>query len=310
LPRALSSALLVALLAASAVAFAVTEGLKLEPSPVRSVYVDKLFSPTCECDTNQAYIRFQLRKRDHLTLAIVNGDGTVVRTLIGPRNVAKGRIDAYWNGRDEAGAVVPDGLYRPRLHLDRAHKTIVLPSPIRVDSTPPRITLVRLGPSFFSPDGDGRNDEVTAVFRANEPVRPEVFVNGHRRVAGKFARTHDRVRWYGIVDGRPLPAGAYRITLAGRDLAGNLSDATDSRFVKIRYVGFTRNVVRTVAGTRFRVRIVSDAALVRWRFAGGTGRARPGPLVLRAPAKPGRYRLFVEERGHGASLPVVVRPKA
>jgi hypothetical protein len=310
LPRALSSALLLALLAASAVAFAVTEGLKLEPSPVRSVYVDKLFSPTCECDTNQAYVRFQLRKRDRLTLAIVNGDGTVVRTLIGPRTVAKGRIDAYWDGRNDGGAVVRDGLYRPRLHLDRAHKTIVLPNPIRVDSTPPTVTLVRLGPGFFSPDGDGRNDKVTAVYRANEPVRPMLFVNGHRRVAGKFAGTHDRVRWYGIVDGRPLRAGAYRITLAGRDLAGNLSNATDSRWVKIRYVAFSRVAVRTVVGARFRVRVVSDAAVLRWRFAGRTGRTRPGPLVLRAPAQHGRYRLFVDERGHGASLPVVVRPKA
>jgi hypothetical protein len=136
-----------------------------------------------------------------------------------------------------------------------------------------------------------------------------IFVNGHRRVAGKFARTKDRVRWYGIVDGRSLPAGAYRMTLAGRDLAGNLSEATDSRWVKIRYVSFSRTAVRTVAGARFRVRIGSDAAAVRWRFAGRTGRARPGPLVLRAPAQPGRYRLFVEERGHGASLPVVVRQK-
>jgi hypothetical protein len=310
LPRALSSALLLALLAASTVAFAVTEGLKLEPSPVRSVYVDKLFSPTCECDTNQAYIRFQLRKRDHLTLAIVNGDGTVVRTLIGPRNVARAGSTRTGTAVTKPAPSCPTGCTgRACISIART-RTIVLPSPIRVDSTAPRITLVRLGPSFFSPDGDGRNDKVTAVFRANEPVRPEVFVNGHRRVAGKFARTHDRVSWYGIVDGRPLPAGAYRITLAARDLAGNLSEATDSRFVKIRYVAFSRDVVRTVAGARFRVRIVSDAALVRWRFAGRTRRARPGPLVLRAPAKPGRYRLFVEERGHGASLPVVVRPKA
>jgi hypothetical protein len=80
--------------------------------------------------------------------------------------------------------------------------------------------------------------------------------------------------------------------------------------VTIRYVAFPQRVVHTVAGARFRVRVVSDAALVRWRFAGRTGRTRPGALVLRAPAAPGRYRLFVEERGHGASLPVVVRPKA
>jgi len=308
LPRALSTTLVLALLAATTIAFAVTEGLKLEPAPIRSVYVDKLFSPTCDCDTGQAYIRFGLRKADRLTLEIVDSSDKVVRTLVGPREVAPGRVEAYWNGRDESGAVVHDGLYRPRVHLVQAHRTIVLPNPIRVDGTPPELTLVRLGPGIFSPDGDGRNDKVTAVFRASEPARPLLFVNGHRRVAGKFARTRDKVSWYGIVDGRALPGGAYRITLAVRDLAGNLSSATDSRWVKIRYVAFSRDAVKVVAGGRFRVRVGSDARVLRWRFAGRNGRLLPGPLVLKAPAKPGRYRLFVEERGHAAALPVVVRP--
>jgi hypothetical protein len=58
---------------------------------------------------------------------------------------------------------------------------------------------------------------------------------------------------------------------------------------------------------RFGVGVISDARSVRWRFAGGTGTAEPGVLVLRAPRRPGRYRLFVEANGHGARADVVVR---
>src|SRR5438477_12199752 len=78
LPRTASASrlapflLVVALLGATAAAFAVTEGLKLEPSPVRSTDVDKVFSPVCDCLSRVAHIRFRLRKTDRLTLAIVD----------------------------------------------------------------------------------------------------------------------------------------------------------------------------------------------------------------------------------------------
>jgi hypothetical protein len=105
-----------------------------------------------------------------------------------------------------------------------------------------------------------------------------------------------------------LPAGSYRITLAARDIAGNLSQLTRPEIVHIRYIGLAP-VVRAVAGTRFRARITADAEQLRWRFAGGTGTTTPGVLTLRAPKQPGEYRLFVTERGHGVRAVVVVRAK-
>jgi hypothetical protein len=308
-PRLVSTALLISLLAATAVAFAITEGLKLQPAPVRSVFVEpRVFSPTCDCETDAVAIRFRMRKADRLTVTLIAARNEEVRTLRGPRETPKGIVDAVWDGRDDSGSVVPDGLYRPRLHFGRQHRTIVLPNAIRVDTTAPKVTLVRVQPRVFSPDGDGRNDKVTVRYRATEPTRPLLFVNRHRRVVGKFARTTGSVEWYGRVRGRSLPAGTYRIALAGRDVAGNLAATTAAQRVVIRYVAFGRKVVRVVAGRRFRIRFASDARTLHWRFAGGRGLTRPGPLVLRAPLRPGRYRLFVDERGHASALPVIVRP--
>jgi hypothetical protein len=306
LPRGLSTTLLLLLLVATTVAFAITEGLKLESSPIRSVAVDKVFSPTCDCDTNDASIRFRLQTADRLTLSIVDGKGHEVATLIGPESTKRGEVSAAWDGRDDAGAIVPDGEYRPRAHLERAHRTIVLPNPIRVDTRAPEISLVRLRPRVFSPDGDGRNDKVSAVYRVDEPAHGLLFVDGHLRVRGKFAKPQGKLDWFGIVNHHALPTGRYGITLAARDIAGNLSQPTPRTRVTIRYVALA-HVVRAVAGTRFRVRITSDAERVDWRFAGGTGTTRPGVLSLRAPRQPGEYRLFVEERGHASRAVVVVR---
>jgi hypothetical protein len=204
---------------------------------------------------------------------------------------------------------VPDGAYRPRVHLDRAHRTIILPNPIRVDTKPPTITLIRVRPHAFSPDGDGRNDKIAAVYRVTEPAHALLFVDGHLRVRGKFAQPQGKLDWFGRLNRRALPAARYRITLAARDIAGNISDPTRPEFVRIRYVAMAK-AIRAVAGTRFRVRIAADAKRLRWRFAGRTGTAPPGVLALRAPVQPGSYQLFVTEHGHAVRAVVVVRATA
>ena len=36
-----------------------------------------------------------------------------------------------WDGRDDAGRILPEGDYRPRIHVRSEHQTITLPNPIR-----------------------------------------------------------------------------------------------------------------------------------------------------------------------------------
>jgi len=59
------------LLTATATAFAVTQRLKLEPSPISQTRVAKFFSPVCECESQDATIEFALRRADHLRIGIV-----------------------------------------------------------------------------------------------------------------------------------------------------------------------------------------------------------------------------------------------
>ncbi len=75
-------ALVLALLAATAAAFALTESLKLEKSPITGTKVSKTFSPICKCPTRAARIAFRLRTANRLTTVIVDSGGKVVRTLV------------------------------------------------------------------------------------------------------------------------------------------------------------------------------------------------------------------------------------
>ncbi len=296
------------LLGATAAAFAVTERLKLERSPIVAPEVTTVFSPVCECDSAEATIAFGLRKGDRVSLTIVDADGRVVRTLAeGVR--ASGRFERRWDGLDDAGVRVADGVYKPRLHLARGRRTFLLPKPIQVDTRPPSITLVSAKPQFFSPDGDRRRDRVRVQYRVSEKARAELLVNGVRAVGPTLRRPlAGKLDWSGTIGGRKQPQGLYRLQLSAEDPAGNLSARTKPVFVQLTYIALGRSTIRALARTRFGVRVTTDAGSFRWRFAGRTGAGEAGLLVLKAP-KAGRYTLFVETNGHADKARVVVSPR-
>jgi hypothetical protein len=309
LARIATAMLVLGLLGGTAAAFAVTEGLKLEKNPVSGVRVDTFeFAPSCDCATRKAHFSIRLRNSDRVRLDIVH-DGHVVRTLVFSRRFSRGWHAFTWNGRDDFGAFVPEGTYRPKIHLAGKHRTIVLPNDLRVDRTPPRIVRVSFEPRRISPDGDGRRDAVVVRYRTSEPAHGLLFVDRTQRVRTRSQKEVNSLKFSGMVGGRSLPAGSYQLTLAAEDRAGNVSRTSRAAIVVVRYISLARRTVRARAGFRFGVGVRTDARSYRWRFAGRSGSTKARVLVLRAPRTPGRYRLFVEERGHAARVVVVVRPR-
>jgi hypothetical protein len=186
------------LLVATATAFAVTQRLKLEPSPISQTRVAKVFSPVCECATHTAAIDFSLRRADHLRIAI-RIDGREVTIANG--EFAKGPVHVRWDGSG-----VRDGVYYPVVHLLRAQRTIDLPNPIRVDTEPPTIKLLRT---------TRQGNKTIFRYRTSEPAHALLFVNGRRRVFTYSTRRLGRLPWYG--------RNAKRLVLEAEDLAGNRS---------------------------------------------------------------------------------------
>lgn len=304
MPRLLSTLLVVALLAGTAAAFAVTQGLKIAPSPIRSTRVTKVFSPTCDCPTRVADIQFRLRKADRVRVQIVDADGEVVRTLVPGTRLRRGTVHYTWDGRDEAGRLVPQGVYEPRVHLPREHRTIQLPNQIRVDTTAPRITVLSIKPLVFSPDGDGRSDRVTIAYTTSEPAHAILMVDGARATFTRRQLQRSSVVWNGKVHHRLVAPGVHRVWLAAQDPAGNVSNGKVYR-VTVRYLQLAHPVVRAKAGTRFGVGVSADGT-VHWRLHGRSGTAKPGVLVLRAPRKSGSYPLVVRVASHEATATLIV----
>jgi hypothetical protein len=298
--------IVLALLGATAAAFAVTERLKLERSPVTGTRVDRVFSPVCECARDVAVISIVLRRRETVTLDVLNRDGRSIRTLVRTRREPAGRVSYTWDGRDNLERVVPEGVYRPRVQLERNGRTIVLPNPIRVDTTAPVITLVRVFPRVFSPDSDGSRDRVTASYRSNERAGAVMLVDGRQRVQSKFRRVEGNLVWFGRVNGRVVRPGTHEIRLRAVDRAGNRSVRTRAVPVRVRFVELSRDRIEVGVGKRFSVRVLTDAPSYRWLFAGQRGGGRREVLVLRAPEEAGSYTLYVTVGGRAARADVVV----
>jgi hypothetical protein len=299
-------AVVLVLLGATAAAFAVTERLKLERSPVTGTKVDKVFSPVCECARDVAVVSFVLRRGETVTVDVLDAGGDSVRTLVSKRREPKGRVSYTWDGRDDFDHVVTEGVYRPRVQLERNGRTIVLPNPIRVDTTEPRITLVRVFPRVFSPDGDGRGDRVTAVYRIDERAWAGMLVDDRRRVLSRFRRTEGTLVWFGRIGGRAVRPGTYEIRLRAIDRAGNRSARTRAVLVRVRYVELARDHIEVAPGKRFSVRVGTDARSYRWLFAGERGTGERPVLVLRAPETPGTYAVYVSVGSHADKAEVVV----
>ena len=215
------------LIVATATAFAVTQRLKLEPSPISQTRVSDVFSPVCRCATKAANIDFSLRRADHLRIAIRTGSGELT---VAEGSFPQGDVHVRWDGRDASGEIVPDGIYYPLVQLQRAGRTIDLPNPIRVDTIRPSIRLRSVRPRVFRPG----TTKVTVTYTVSEHAHALLFVDGRRRVLTASKRLRYLLHWSGKVHGRAIRPGRYKLKLVAEDLAGNRSLPTPVVVVRVR----------------------------------------------------------------------------
>jgi hypothetical protein len=215
------------LIVATATAFAVTQRLKLEPSPISRTRVSDEFSPVCRCASRTASIEFSLRRADDVRIAVRTASGEVT---VAEGSFAQGDVHVRWNGRDASGEIVPDGTYFPFVQLQRAGRTIDLPNPIRVDTIRPSIKFTSLRPRVFRPG----TEKLKVTYTVSEHAHALLFVDGRRRVLTASTRLRGRLQWYGKVRGRVIRPGRHKLKLVAEDLAGNRSAPTPWVVVRVR----------------------------------------------------------------------------
>jgi hypothetical protein len=309
LQRLLTSVTLVALLVATAAAFAVTERLKLTKSAITGTKVSRTFSPDCGCARNHANVRIVLRRADTLNVEVVDSHRREVAILAGGQRFRPGEAKFRWDGRTDAGRLAPDGAYRVKIHLARQHQTIVLPNTTLIDTTPPEIVSVTGNRGEFSPDGDNQADFVRLTYKLSKPARLALYLGGRRILLTHFYPQEGTVAWRGLGHRGLLRPGRYTLEVGALDRAGNRTPPEERArvHVRLRYIALASRRIVARSGQKFEIGVSTDAVRYRWQLGPRKGRNGGGVLRLTAPKRRGVYTLTVTEQDHRDRARVIVR---
>jgi hypothetical protein len=221
------------LVVATIAAFFATQQLKSEfPLVIRFAAKPKQISPNDDRYRDSTQVGFDLSEPAKVTFSIMDGEGNEVRRLVDDRELAGDAKHRFrWNGRDDDGAVVPDGVYRMRVVRREEGRVIDSSKRIRVDTEPPPARLLSAHPNTIAPGatevtlrygGPANQAPEFRVFRTDDAAKPHVV--RRFRGDGRGGAWHGEVATGPQETGR-APDGDYAFTVSVRDKAGNLAVA-------------------------------------------------------------------------------------
>ena len=235
--RPLVRAVFAVMVAATLGAFGLAQQLKSDfPLVIRFATKPAHFSPNGDGYRDATQIGFDLSQAASVSFMVVNSEGTEVRRIVSDGRLAGDAKHRWaWDGRDDGGAVVPDGTYRMRVVRRDESRVIDSVKEIDVDTVPPRASLASAQPSVIATDLPGDTPSVRLSYRgpANRAPVMRVFRtgDGEPRIVRRFRGRPDRTAtWDGRVSAGeertdPAPEGNYAFTVAVRDRAGNVTEA-------------------------------------------------------------------------------------
>jgi flagellar hook assembly protein FlgD len=261
-------------------------------------------TPNGDGQGDVADVSFSLSLPANVTVEVADAAGTVVATLVdrvfqdaGKHTVA---ID---------GAAFPDGAYTVNVRARTATSAEVIQIvPLLVSRT---LGLVSASPGAFSPNGDGRNDQLDLGFVLTVPATVTVrIVRDGRWIASpvlgtSFLAGEHRIAWDGSRSDGRLRDGSYEAVVEVTDVMGTVSFGVP--FVS----DTTAPSVRIVRSSKLRL-VVSEAATVAVTIGARRFQRelkRPGTVVVGLPRPGTRVRVVATDVAGNAGQPAVwLRP--
>jgi hypothetical protein len=314
-------------------AFVLTQVLKTEmPVVLRFSVAPLYFSPNGDGVRDRARVGFDLSEPAEVSFSIIDMDGNEVRELVDDRELAGDTHQRFgWDGRDDDGEVVPDGVYRMRVVRRKEGRRLDSFKEIVVDTAAPDVALRSATPGIVDPS-NGRPVNVTVAYRGPTTPHPEFRVwrtdDGPPRIVRRFRGDDTRS---GVWNGRTISGdyavdGDYAFQVRVRDRAGNEALAPPGTPSAATAIPDTGAAVRRLtlegpggvvaAGSRARLRVGPDPRPFAWELtrlgaAGkvlerGKRRGEALPVRLSDDARSGAYVVRVRSRGRTASWPLVV----
>jgi hypothetical protein len=185
--------------------------------PEVTVDVDRrLFTPNGDGDRDSIAISQSSSEQDLWTGTFTNADDEVVRTITWDGSVE----DFIWDGKDDAGEVLPDGFYTYTVSSQNEYGNIGSAALVnlRIDNLSATISIVA-DQEVFSPNGDDYRDFVTLLPSVAIPENLRAWEIRLEREDGLIRKTFqggsnlpEQVIWEGENDARTVEDGEYSVT--------------------------------------------------------------------------------------------------
>jgi spore germination protein YaaH/flagellar hook assembly protein FlgD len=184
-----------------------------------------LISPNGDGIRDSVTVKLAATGATRWTFSAAPVSGATVGAAVSTRTGIGGSAAVKWTGRNDAGAVVRDGLYRLTLTaLDNAGNRAARAWTVRVDDTPAALAATA-SPASFSPNGDGVADATRLGWTASERITGSARVYHGTTLIRSWpvsGTSTGAIRWTGTdAAGHAVPDGRYLFRISGRDAAGN-----------------------------------------------------------------------------------------
>jgi hypothetical protein len=282
--------------------------------------------PNGSASQAEARVAYSLGSRADVQVELIGPDGKP-RTLRERQTRAPDRYEIRFDGtvptQDGGRRVVPDGEYVLKVSADdgagRHQVQQATLTVVDADTNPVEVQSLQTDLAVFSPDGDGKDDEVRITYRLTKECEATVYVTDDagtyyaidpwtKRRAAYQSHPWDGTTGGRVQGGKLLPNGRYLIHVDARDAAGNFSSATTPVTIvnggvprlEITDVRFTP--IALIAGgvmdVRITVRNTGTVPIHSWGPAPGYTYSAPEESFtsIRDPADPAKPRFF-ERRG-------------
>jgi flagellar hook assembly protein FlgD len=196
-----------------------------------------VFSPNGDGRRDNVTIRQFTSVEKLWQAAIIDGSGNTVKTASWEGT----RPEMSWDGTNESGQTVPDGVYLYRISATDAADNVerVELKEIRVDTRPTPVSVSAVA-GGLSPNRDGVMDNMVFALSAEQAEDIEAWSlevvhrdgSVKKRFIGEAGTSPPaRITWNGLDEGGKATEGTYQARLAVEYEKGNLSEAATGVFV-------------------------------------------------------------------------------
>ncbi len=144
----------------------------LRAPEITAAATQALISPNGDQDRDATTLSYTLSEEATVRIEVLDANGQVVRTLVADETQPAGQGFVTWDGTDDSGWRVADGLYRLQITAAGVARSVSRSVLVEVDTTPPTLQLVNL------PNGMRMRQPVLEIQGITEPGA-SVWISGN-----------------------------------------------------------------------------------------------------------------------------------